>query len=646
MDLRLLLAAALALPALAAPAHAQARAGRYDVQGSDAALGAYAGQVELRSTGAGAYDYVRQVTYQQPQGGRALTTVWTGRATEQGQDLRVVVSLKRIGWITRAGALARTAADQAPVAVLGTLRPDAGGGLAGALTGAGVSATDVLRPAGAVGAAPLFRAERRLEPLHGRPPALLKTALFAVFAGYHGKPEVAPYTRDLRFRDAVHQQLIDRTGFEFLRARPQELLVVDQVVDAISLVEADVRRSAFGLRAHEKAALHGQDVDGPLRDVTGLVAYGARQTPSGVEPVDDMSTCLWSGVYLYSQALRHQVTREAAALQNVEQLAELLCDLVEIDPRPGEFARSLRPIGRAPLGGSWHAGQGRFAHLAWHDNGNNDMVKGLVLGFLGAWDVLPPNHPLRPRIVAAVRDLADHWMGSTAAAGVASGTKRASSGNKLMIGMLAHWITGDRAYQRLWQSTIRKPLAMLELASGGTFSAYGIADWSGTHLGVCSRIALVELGRRLRTPWQPLLDMSLESGWRAVRRYSRCTLPWSAARAGLLGRTGDGAGEATLWGLREFPYPKPQHEVNRRLDPEWVASPYPSLPWKMDWMTNPGRLQGLISYPTYMSQPSNYVWRSTPLDPGDPATDLARPAPDYLFVYWLARKGGVIAATE
>lgn len=642
---RLAPAALLLLPLLSSPARAQARAGSYTVQGTDTALGGFTGKVELRSTGPGAYDYIREVSYTTNVAGRRLTTVWTGRAFDQGQDVQVTVSLKRVGWITRVGANVRTAADKAPFNVTGTLRPDASGGLSGFLAGGGVSATDVLRPAGSIGAAPLFQVVRREEPIHGAPPALVKTILFAIFNNYHGKPELSPYVNDARFRAAVHLNVIDRTGFDWLRARPQELLVVNQVADAINVVEADVRRTTFGLRAHEKATLHGQDAAGYLRDVTGLLSMGARQTPQGTwETIDDMSSCLWSGVYAYAESLHYQTTNEPSALANVEHMAGVLCDLVEIDPRVGEFARSLRPVGRAPLGGSWHAGTGRYAGLEWHDNGNNDMVKGLVLGFLGAWDVLPANHPLRPRIQTCVRELADHWLKGSHAGG--TGNKRGSSGNTLAVGMLAHWITGDPAYSRLWKDTLKKPLALLELASGGTFQAWGIADWSGTHLGVCSRVAMAELARRLRTGWQPLFDLSIESSFRFVGKFNRCTLPWAAARAGLLGRTDRGAGEMVVWGLREFPYPKPRYEVNRTLDAGWVASPYPSLPWKMDWMTNAGRVQGLLSYPTYMSRPSNYVWRSTPLDAGDAASDVQHPSPDYLFVYWLARKNGVIPATE
>ena len=35
------------------------------------------------------------------------------------------------------------------------------------------------------------------------------------------------------------------------------------------------------------------------------------------------------------------------------------------------------------------------------------MIKGFWLAFYAAWEVLPQNHPLRPRIVACVREIAD-----------------------------------------------------------------------------------------------------------------------------------------------------------------------------------------------------------------------------------------------
>ncbi len=650
---RLALLAPLALVLTAGAARAQtAGEGLYDVRGTDALLGAYTGRLELRTPGpgstapAGGFDVVREVTYQTPPSGQPngaalpVTSVWLGRAVPAGGDLRLEFSLARMGWITEVPGHRRTAADQARVGVTGLLRRDAAG-WAASLAGPGHAATDVVTYAGPVATAPLFRPMRRLDPIHSPPPGWLKALLFFLFRSYHGKPEVAPWARDPRFQAAVHQLLEDRTGFEWLRARSgQALLLVDQVVDPITLAEADARRAAYGLRLHEKAARYDQEAQGRLMDVPGLISSGARDVQGQTEKREDMSTFLWSAMWSYGQAARYQVTRDPDALANVERTTERLCDMIEVDVRPGDFARSLRPLGRAPLGGAWHAGQAPYAQWAWHDRGNNDMVKGVWMGFLAAWDVLPPTHPLRPRIVACAREITEHFATS-----VGAGSRGArSKGNLVLLNMLMHWMTGEARWEQAWRRALRHPLTLLEFATGGTFAAWGIGDWSGTHLGACTALGSVELGERLGTGWRRVYRMGLENGWRVLRRYRRCTALWVVARAGFLDPS-QASDEAT-WTLREFPWPKPRWGVDRALDPTWCPSPYPSLPWKMDWMQGTHRLQGLVSYPAFMGQPSNYVWRSGVFDPGDALDTWEQPGVDYLTAYWLGRRLGVFPATE
>ena len=629
---------------LLAPATGQE--GLYRVTGTDGALGPYQGRVELRAQ-PGGFRWVREVTFQNQVQGRSLTTVWDGTATPGPNGLELRAELRRMGWITAAGSLRRTAADAQPLVVTGLYRPDAAGGWAGALHPAGVVASEVLVPQGPLLAAPIFTPEVRWEPLHGAPPSWIRWLLFRLFGNYHGTPAVARWTSDPRFQAAVHLRLIDRTGFAWLRQNPQARLLYNQVVDEISLAEAELRRSAYGQTLREKAALYDQQVETRLRDVTGLLAAGVRQGPNGPEHVEDMSSFLWTACYAYSQACRWEVTREPQALQNVASVAEVLCDMIlEVDPRPGEFARSLRPITRGGPGGSWHAGTGRFAHLAWHDNGNNDMVKGVWIGFLAAWKALPQNHPLRPRIQAAVREIADSWASSNPSASGGTGHRRDKPGSRLVNNMLAFWITGDARYESAYKRALRSPLMLLELLTGANVHAWGIADWSGTHLGVVSRIVMIEVGRELRSGWQFLFEQSMRGGHHFLKEYWRTTMMWSVSAAGWLGQ-GNARVNVHL-GLQEWPFPKPGYEVDRELDPVWCPSPWPSLPWKMDWMNQNGyaRRQGLISYPTFMSTPSNYQWRSGPLSDGSPANQLEQHGADYLFAYWLGRKLGVIAATD
>ena len=624
---------------LAAPA--LAREGLYTVTGTDGALGAYRGRVELRAA-PGGFRWIREVTFQAPQNGRSLTVVWDGTATPSGTGLALRVDLRRLGWITQANGLQRTAADNAPLQLASTFQPDASGGWSGSIVAPGVSASEVWAPAGPVGAAPIFQPEVRFEPLHRAPPGWIRWILFQLFGSLHRSPAVARWVSDPRFQAGVHLRLIDRTGFQWLRAHPGELLLWNQTVDAISLVEADIRRSAYGMTLAEKAAAYDRDAETRHRDVTGLLPHGVRQTAQGLEYSEDMSTFLWSACYLYAQACRWEVTRDPAALANVELVATRLCDMIEIDPRPGEFARSLRPAGRAPLGGSWHAGTGQWAHLEWHDNGNNDMVKGVWIGFLGAWKALPANHPLRPRIQTCVREIADSWASSNPSAAGGTGHRRDKPGSRLVNNLLAFWITGDSRYESEYRRALRNPLLLLELLTGANVQAWGIADWSGTHLGVVSRIAMIEIGQELRSPWLPLFRQSLRGGHAFLKEWWRSTMMWSVGAAGWLGQ--GNARQNVILGLQEWPYPKPHVVVDRELDAGWCPSPWPSLPWKNDWTQQSGyaRRQSLISYPTFMTCPSNYQWRSSPLSDSHAASDWEHPGGDYLFAYWLGRKLGVI----
>jgi hypothetical protein len=626
-------------------ASAQPRlAGTYDLVGVDG-IGPYRGRVQVIDKGPW-YECIREATYQNPVSGKPLTVVWIGHGVERagGAELHVTYPRNRAGWVAAVGTLRRTAADRLPDVVTGAYRPDPSGGLAGVMSSpGGVVVNEALTYTGPSGATPIHVEDRTELTVHGPPPTWLKTILFALFRDYHQLPFNAPYRTRQQFQDAVHYELRDRIGFDWLRAHPGERLLMNKVVDDISIEEAEVRANAYGLRLFEKAA--GYDGDASGRHLyEGLLSSGVRDNPAvpgGLEKNEDMSTCLWSGMYLYSQSLRYQVTNDPQALVNVERLADRMCDLVEIDPRQGEFARSIRPIGARPLGGSWRAGTGRFAHLAYHVNGNNDMVKGFWVGFLGAWDVLPQSSPVRARMLTCVREIADSWASSNPSAAGGTGHKRDRPGNNLLNNMLAFWMTGDSKYETAYKKALRKPILLAELAAGGTFAAYGIADWSGTNLGVVSAVARIELARRLGSGWERLFKHTLKMSYRFVHPY-RLTL-WSVAAAGYLARPG--AADEVLWQLREFPYPKAKHEVSREFDATFSFSPYPELMWKADWMQG-NRKQSLHTYPVFMRGANNFVYRSNPFADGRGATVWEYAGPDYLFGYWLARRLGVVSATE
>ena len=63
---------------------------------------------------------------------------------------------------------------------------------------------------------------------------------------------------------------------------------------------------------------------------------------------------------------------------------------------------------------------------------------------------------------------------------------------------------------------------------GGIFQLYGIGDWSGTHLGFCSELAMIDLANKLSSPWKPftsLLPSRASCGRSRMLRPVRAVLP-------------------------------------------------------------------------------------------------------------------------
>jgi hypothetical protein len=101
-----------------------------------------------------------------------------------------------------------------------------------------------------------------------------------------------------------------------------------------------------------------------------------------------------------------------------------------------------------------------------------------------------------------------------------------------------------------------------------------------------------------------------------------------------------------IWGLREIPFPKQNFATDQRLDPEWCASPIPSLFWKFDWMTG-GRFQGLYGNPLFERDASETYFNGGPFSVAAGASPwFGGGGADFLHAYWLGRYFGVIDETE
>ncbi len=631
--------AAAALLLAAGPAFGQARAGIYGVSGHEPGRGDYAGRVELRWTGSD-YAFVREVeltTFRHQ--GRPVSTVWTGRARDAGAGVEVTLQLARMGWVVGGPNLpSRTPADGLPMSVIGRFAPT-GGGLAGSYRGQGAPFADPSERwtrLGAPGPQPIWSSERRLADAHGAAPAWERLLLFAVFDSFHRAPWVRPYTGRPEFQQAIHRFVLDRTDFALHRRRPELLRVIDRLVDPLTLAEAVVKANAFGQTLRVKADAADAEVPARFVEPTGVLARrdGGRFDADG-------DGALWTGVYAYTQALRHRVTGAPAALANLARTVEALRVQMAITGRPDEFARTLRAASGLPLTGGWVAGQGAYAGIEWLSGGNNDMFKGLLWGGLAAYEGLPASDPARAVYGRHVAELIAHHP--------VVGASKLVPRNELMATGVASLLLGPGPERDRYVRLARNPFGLLFAATGlsGGIHHQGICDWSGTHLNVSTMILQTRLAEHHHASLAALANrVGLRISAQRLAPIRRTLHTLAAAGLARISWLPPLDPSDAVWALRELPFPRPQVRAQHALKAEYCVSPYPNLPWKRDWTTDRGRAHGLVAPPLFERDLGNYVWKDDPFPKLDPSGPEEAAAVDYLFGYWLARGFGVIGPND
>jgi hypothetical protein len=609
----------------------------WSVQGLDS-RGAYTGQVELIPDGAG-YRFIRSIDYDtsvKVEDNRFLSWVWQGTAVpEPNGTINISVALKKTDFIRSRGSLVRAPVDAQPTRITGRFVPQ-GGIMQGQFSGLDVTASETWALPVQGGLQPIFQENRRESPTHNAIPASTRNALFAAYASYHALPEVKPYINRPEFRAPIHTAISDTTDFDFYQQNPNRLRVVNKIIDPISLQETLVRADAYKWTLAGKADFYQRaTAEMGIDATTGMLFEFVDNRGRGYPSHD---AALWTGAYTASQYLRYRLTGDSVALNNIAKSADGLLKLLEITGDPRVFARTLRKAEGNPMA-PWVAGKGEFADLEWKQGGNNDMFKGVMLGLAVAQASLCDQPTGNDALCARIRNDSTQVVYRLNEA-------QGSSYNRLA----ALWLAAYSTRNTLALSEARKEWnrQSSSLASGSnTVYANGTADWSGTHLSIVQYLMFNLLSERFPLPGIDTKTVLRKGVENVYRQFSRVPMGlWSVAFATMGTMPHADAKNDALWRLREIPAPKTQVDIDHRIRPDYVMSPFPSLPWKFDW-TKTDRTQSLRAYPLFEASAYNvYDWKQSVLDYKANTVGGQLPGVDFLLAYWLGRTLGVFASDD
>jgi hypothetical protein len=630
--------------------------GIWFIEGTSSTRGPYNGELELRKSNDGTFNAIRVVTYiNNFFEGLQVQEVWTGKAVVTPDSVTVEYNLKPADYITRLGELKRDPQElKSTVQVVSRYTSDPKGLISQFSDMKVAQYTEWMTSRRDLEMEPLWKNERKNVDAKGRhipPPIQGAIKLFKIKIGFDKDPLIKSYKDRAEFENEQPYVVFDPTDFNYYRQNKKVIRVVNKVSDDISVTEAAVKRNAYAPSLDEKAQGYERNTSKYHINQAGMVAYAAYDDQNRfVEFAPNGDSALWTGMYVASQSMRYQVTKEKEALENVRKSLNGLFMLMDITDDPKQFARSIMiydPL--KPLEQGWHVGKAPYQKYIWLEGGNNDMIKGLVHGFLWASFVIPESDT---EVWSQLREKSRRM------------TELAIMNEKLLNRPaaygLAALLNNDSAMKSEYENVYRNGEVYVgDIGVDTSFYWHGVADWSGINLEVVGAINEITIAQKLNeTNLRDRLRERLMDAWVTYSPAQRHLLTMTAyAFAYSAGTRGDHfrdfssedkfkeALNQSVWGLREIPYPRPNLDVtiDHSLSSEWCVSPIPRMFWKALQNPKPPMeffYQGLYNYPVFELQAydSNFIWKDSAfLYKANRAKGIEYPGVDYLYGYWLAK---------
>lgn len=473
-------------------------------------------------------------------------------------------------------------------------------------------------------------------------------------------------------------QIKDLTDLDFYRKNSGILRVRNKSLTPLSIGEALQRRAAYQPTLKEKAEYKEKETRKLTNDL-GIFEEGTVDSDGRVlslRPQGD--SALWFGVYIWSLYLQDQVQHSVETGSHLKAAIQSLNHILLVSPDPTKFARWIHksPPEEVSTDPNVRQGTGIYSQYKYDSRSNNDMVKGILLGYLIAYKSLKKEDAaLKKEIAGLVKRLQ------------ALGPAQKGSNKAIAHGLDALW-NEDVDSLKIFIEGIDNLTTILgdRLYVNSGFHIGGMANPSGIHLNLISQATqylmaeallekVKEAGERMYIP-KPLPEnpnFNFEDPTpriKAIKKAAEKNIKLLASRMSkahfnylniaAYGITKDPKLKQkavdSVYGLIEVPIVRSVGNLrgDLLLQPDWMYSSWPFEPWvaiKGPWSIDVEKLKkknqrrGVFGYPIFecASMGASYLWVDGTNDfpCGGSANNVGFSA-DYLWAYWMARAADVI----
>lgn len=484
-------------------------------------------------------------------------------------------------------------------------------------------------------------------------PLLIRFAKLAfinkVIKWFQEQPILDPYRNDPDFQNKKFYTINDLTDKVFYEQNPLTLRIRNSNLNEFTLKEAVLRNSAYAHSIEEKIKYFDENTQKYNINELGMFSYII-----GDDLYADGDSSLWTAMYIASQGSKYELTKDPQALLNLKKSIQGLITLVNICPDQTSFARSVMPLSdHLKVDSNWVRGTGKYQNMMWLPGGNNDMIKGLFLGFIWAYKVLPESDPQWQEIKQIINRLENVKL------------KRVNAFNKIYQKALKTLYCKDAdAYSSYLNTFLRTDNLADLLDLDRPFYVDGITDWSGTNLNMVGSYALLLMSQeiekienrfKIENPYnedQWSTEQGMNAKWiskkakknllevyeamKYAKRDYLCLMAYSTNKE-KLGKMPDQCWLSLIETPMELPIE--QLSFNRELEKDFIFSAIPELPWKsvLHRQDPVDHLMSNKNFPKFEGDgfSSQQMWKEGNFGySGGKSHDKHMPRVDVLFSYW------------